>query len=240
VEVGGFSLQAKQAIRLAGQIPTWIAGKMAACLQITATDFAYRLKSFATQAKQELKNQMQAAVVQAGVEATLKCAAFEILQIIQKSVQMLRETTVQENLVLAAARRNCILAWRPDMKAKKLVDCSVQEWCKDLPECGVSHRLHSSWVTDRMKWLDADGVPVEPDWSSCTLAKTVEDMRDFDAVASALDVLPVGEDDLQGPSTKVGGAEFETIQVLLPLFGSVEDSMEQDVCRAAYLQLKPR
>jgi hypothetical protein len=65
-------------------------------------------------------------------------------------------------------------------------------------------------------------------------------MRDFDAVASALEVLPVGEDDLQGPSTKVGGAEFETIQVLLPLFGSVEHSMEQDLCRAAYSQVKPR
>jgi hypothetical protein len=117
-------MQSKQAMRLAGQIPTWIAGKMTACLQIIDTDLAFMLKSFATQVKHEVKTQVQAAAVQAGVEATLKCGAFEILQIIQKSVQMLRGTMVQEHLVLAAARRNGILAWRPDLKAKKLVDCS--------------------------------------------------------------------------------------------------------------------
>ncbi len=64
---GGFSTQAKQALRLAGQVPCWVAGRMAACLQISDTDFALRLNVYATHVKQ-LKTQLQAAVVQAGVE----------------------------------------------------------------------------------------------------------------------------------------------------------------------------
>ena len=168
---GGFSLQAKQAMRAAGQVPVWIAGKMTPCLQITDTDFAFRLKSFANQVKQDVKLQLAAAATQAGLEQTLKCNAFAILKIIQESVKMLRDITVKENLVLAAGRRNGILAWRPNMKEKKLVECSKQAWCKDLPQCGVSHRLQRGWCEHRMEWCDAEGVPLEPDWSQCTLAK---------------------------------------------------------------------
>ena len=122
------------------------------------------------------------------------------------------------------------------MTAKKLVDCSEQEWCKKLPQCGASHRLQRGWVEDRMNWLDADGVPVEPDWATCTLAKSVEDMRDLDAVASVLEVVPVADGEFKGPSVQVGGQEFEIIQVALPMFDSIEEGLEKDVERAVYLQ----
>ena len=234
---GGFSMQAKQAMRLAGQVPAWIAGKMTACLQITDTDFAFRLKAFATEAKLQMRTQLQASSLQAGMESGLRCGAFEILKIITDSVKLLKEATVKENLVLAAGRRNGILAWRPDMKAKKLVDCSEQEWCKKLPECGASHRLQRGWVEDRMKWLDSNGTPLEPDWSTSTLAKSVEDIRDLDAVASALDIIPLAAGELKGPTVKVAGQEFEMIQVALPMFESIEEGLEQDVARAVYLQM---
>ncbi len=89
----------------------------AACLQIIDTDFAFRPKSYATHVKQQLETQLQAAAAQAGMKPTLKCGAFEILKIITDSLKMLKEVTGKENLVLAAARRTGILAWRPDLKA---------------------------------------------------------------------------------------------------------------------------
>ena len=237
---GGFSLQAKQAMKIAGQVPSWIAGKMTAVLQITDTDFAFLMKSYAEEVKREVRVQMEAVAAQAKKEVSLKCGAFEIMQIIAGSLNRLKETTLKKNVVLAAARRNGILAYRPDMKARQLVDCSDQPWCKDLPKCGDSHRLQTGWIEDRMKWRDAEGKPLEPNWADSTLAKTMEDMQDSDAVATALEVVPVAEGGFQGPSVKVGGEKFEVIQVALPMFDSIADDLKEDVERAVYLQRSPK
>ena len=87
-----------------------------------------------------------------------------------------------------------------------------------------------------MNWRDAEGKPFEPNWADSTLAKTMEDMQDFDAVATALEVVPTAEGGLQGPSVKVGGENSEAIQVSLPMFESIADDLEADVKRAVYLQ----
>ncbi len=98
---------------------------------------------------------------------------------------------MKENLVLAVARRSGISAWRPDLKAKKLVDCSAQEWCKKLPQRAAPHLLQRGWLENRMTRLDADRVPVEPDWGASTLVKSVQDTTDLDSVASVLEAVPV-------------------------------------------------
>ena len=240
---GGFSFAAKQAMRIAGQVPAWVAGKMTAVLQITDTDFAHRVKAYSEQAKNDLRVMMQAAAAQSGSDTCdLKCGAYAILKVIAQSVKMLKETTVKENLVLAAGRRNAILAYRPDLKAGKLVDCSGQQWCKDLGKCGASHRLQRAWVENRMQWRDEAGKPLEPRWSDSTLAKTMEDMSDLCAVATALEVVPAADDaeQLQGPKVKVGSQEYEDIQLVLPFFDSIEENMQGDMERAIYLQLSPK
>ena len=112
-------MQAKQAMRLAGQVPAWIAGKMTAVLQITDTDFAFLMKCYAEEVKKEARVQLEAVAAQANKEVTLKCGAFEILQIIAGSLKMLKEVPLKENLVLAAGRRNGILTWRPVSKGTK-------------------------------------------------------------------------------------------------------------------------
>ena len=91
-----------------------------------------------------------------------------------------------------------------------------------------------------MNWRDAEGKPLEPNWADSTLAKTMEDTQDFDAVATALEVGPTAEGGLQGPSVQVGGENFEAIQVSLPMFDSIADDLEQDVERAVYLQRSPK
>jgi hypothetical protein len=237
---GGFSSQAKQAMKIAGQVPTWIAGKMTPVLQITDTDFAFLMKSYAEEVKRDVRVQLEAVAAQANKEVSLRCGALEIMQIIAGSLKKLKEKTMQKNVVLAAARRNGILAYRPDMKTGKLVDCSGQPWCEDLPQRGDSHRLQRGWVEDRMNWRDAEGKPLEPNWADSTLAKTMEDMQDFDAVATALEVVPTAEGWLQGPSVDVGGENFEAIQVSLPMFESIADDLEADVKRAVYLQRSPK
>ena len=233
---GGFSVQAKQAMRIASQVPAWIAGKMTAVLQITDTDFAFLMKKYADEVKRDVRMQMEAVAAQANKETTLKCGAFEILQIIAGSLKKMKETTMQKNLLLAAARRNGILACRPDMKAGKVVDCSDEPWCKDLPKRGDSHRLQRSWAQGRMKWRDAEGKPLEPNWSDSTLAKTMEDMQDFDAVATALEVVPSAEGEFQGPSVQVGGEKF----VALPMFESMAYDLKPDFERAVFLQRSPK
>ena len=233
---GGFSLQAKQAMKIAGQVPSWIAGKMTAVLQITDTDQAYLMKCYAEEVKREVRLELEAVAAQAHKEVSLKCGAFEIMQIIAGALKKLKDTTIQKNVVLAAARRNGILAYRPDMKEKKLVDCSDQPWCRDLPRCGASHRLQKGWVEDRMKWRDAEGKPLEPNWGDSTLVKTMEDMLDNDAVATALEVVPVAEGGFQGPTVKVGGEKYDIIQVALPMFESIADDLKTDMERAVYLQ----
>jgi hypothetical protein len=72
-----------------------------------------------------------------------------------------------------------------------------------------------------MRWLDVTGKPVEPDWRECTLAKTMENMHDLDAVACLQDLVPDADGDLHGPSVKVGGQDFEVIQITLPSLRSL-------------------
>ena len=91
-----------------------------------------------------------------------------------------------------------------------------------------------------MKWRDAEGKPLEPNWADSILPKTMEDVQDFDAVATALEVAPTAEGGFQGPSVKVGGENFEAIQVSLPMFGSIADDLQEDVERAVYLQRSPK
>ena len=129
---GGFSLAARQRMQLVNQIPVWVMGKMTAALQITDTDFAYPLKAYAKSAKEELKQQLKAVAAKAGLPPILKCGAFEILSIIKKSVDQLAVRCRKDNLVLAAARRNGMLAYRRDFEADLPPLC-----CEPPPEAGV-------------------------------------------------------------------------------------------------------
>ena len=87
-----------------------------------------------------------------------------------------------------------------------------------------------------MKWRDAEGKPLEPNWGDSTLVKTMEDMQDNDAVATALEVVPVAEGGFQGPTVKVGGEKYDIIQMALPMFESIADDLKTDMERAVYLQ----
>jgi hypothetical protein len=213
---------------------------MTACLQITDTDFAFRMKALAKSAMERLRLELRATAAKAGVKPKLKCGAYEILRLIKESADQLQEISRKENLVLAAARRNGFLAYRPDFVKKALVRVDDADWCKSLPACAESHRLKAAWSEDRYKWLDADGRPVEPDLSECSLAKTLESHRDNAALAGPGEIT-VKDGDLKGPTVRVGGCQYEEVQIALGEFEGFEDKeLEADTSSASYLQLSAK
>ncbi len=70
-----------------------------------------------------------------------------MMQITVRAQEHLEKENAEKNWVLAAMRRNFMLSWRTDVKAKKFVRSDSQEWAKELPE-GTS-RMRESWYEDR-------------------------------------------------------------------------------------------
>jgi len=140
--------------------------------------------------------QLQAAALKAGQSPSLKCGPYELMKVIHDALKALKAKTLEEDLVMKAALRNGILAWRPCQKTKKLVkvDEETQPWCKGLPKVGDSHRLKREWSENRWEWLNSEGVPLEPNWSECTPAKTLEEQADLDQVQSFAELKPIGEE----------------------------------------------
>ena len=137
---------------------------MTSAVQITDTDFSYRLKSFAAQCGRELKREQEAAAVQSkeGAIEMQNWGCRELIDVVHRSLTKLKEVERAENLTLKSAARNGFLAWRPNMETRKLYDPRGEEWMKGLPQPADSHRLYADWLKDRWSWAP-DGVPMKPD-----------------------------------------------------------------------------
>ena len=73
------------------QTTCFIAGKMTPVLQITDTDFAYRMKSIAAQVGRELKKEQKAAAVQSpeGEMEMTTWGCRELLEIVHRTLERL-------------------------------------------------------------------------------------------------------------------------------------------------------
>ena len=160
---GGKSRCGESLAFAANQAVHFIAGKMASCLQITDTDFAYRVKCSAEQCGRELKREQRAAALQSaeGEHHLETWGSRELLEVVHRSLTMLQAVETSENLTMKSAARNGFLAWRPCMKTRTLYNPRDEEWMKDLPHPADSHRLFGDWLHDRWSWT-AEGVPKEP------------------------------------------------------------------------------
>ena len=168
---GGKSVAGDQVSFAAMQMRSFIAGKMTSCLQPTDTDFSFRLKAFASAEGRKLRQDMQAARVQAVAEGAddedlATWGNRELLEVVHRSLQRLQAVEEKENLTLKSLCRNGFLAWRPDMQTRTLYDCRRDDWMKDLPQPMENHRLYSGWLEDRWSWCK-DGVPEKPSETSC-------------------------------------------------------------------------
>ena len=210
---------ARKAMQLCQSIATWIAGQMTPALQLTDTDAAFPLKSFAKKVKQEILTEQKHAAEAAGMQPVYNCGAEEILRIAGVSHQGLKERQASREWVVAGMARDGHLAYRPSLSKGELVNPwqEEQSWTKGL-KVG-SHRLKEGWLKDRWGWLDGEsGKPIKPDFSRSS-AKRLEAMEHAG-------YMPVGY--TEDHTVKLGGLEFEVPVVNLDGFETTElATMEQ-------------
>ena len=73
------------------------------------------------------------------------------------------------------------LSYRADPVRKALIRCDQEDWMRgreqELPE--ESHRHPSAWWDERYKWINEEGEPLKPDYSTCgQQVRGLEYMRD--------------------------------------------------------------
>ncbi len=117
------------------------------------------------------------------------------------------EMNTRDDLVPAGLRINSILVWRPDLFRGKVYDCSKEEWCENLR--GGSHRMKSSWVQDRMSWLDAEGKPQKADCSRSERATVEADLAEADYVDAELAKFLEGQISIGGKKAEVADITIE-------------------------------
>ena len=147
----------KKATQLTHSIPTWIASKMMPVLQLTDTDVALPLKAAASRAKAQLARELRQQAELTRTRVNFSCGPLQIIKIAAEAHKAIAEINARDELALGGLRSNATLVWRPDLARGKFYDCSKEVWCKDL-KIG-SHRMKSSWLQDRVRWLDAKGKP---------------------------------------------------------------------------------
>ena len=175
---GALSADSREHMSLIGQVPAWVMGKMTAAVQVTDTDVAMRLKARSREAHDKMRLELLKLAEAEGTRAVFKMTVYEVLRVLLESIESLRVTFFEENTLLAAARRNGWLAYRPNLALGKLVRCDEQEWCKDLKQ--GSSRIKHSWLQDRFDWLDPEtGRPQMPDFDTMGAGvQCVEDMEE--------------------------------------------------------------
>jgi hypothetical protein len=152
----GQSGQTRLVQSLAQQIPSRVYGGVTCLIQVTDTDFSWSFKAAVAQAQMHERQQQKLAAKVLGVAPEFKCNHREIVKILHEAQKAQQVREMEKPWILAAARRNGWLHYRPDFLKNKLVDCADQEWAADKPE--GSYRFPSRWLEERGSWLK-NGVP---------------------------------------------------------------------------------
>ena len=174
----GVAVTARKAMALALQIPCYVQGHCTPLVQITDTDFSFSFKAGAKTVQSAERQEQRAAAKLLGVKPQFKCGARQILKICSKSQALQVERQRDRPWILAAARRNGWLAWRPNLATGKLEDCSLQDWAADL-RLGC-YRLPSEWLVERLQWLDEAGVPLKPNFGTFESAAALAAQQEAD------------------------------------------------------------
>ena len=216
------SAKAKATMQVINQIEANIMGKMTPVLQLTDTDFARQLKAISEEIKDEVRQELKLKALQEKVPASYKCFAYEVLKILQGSLKKLQVQTDKDLSVLKAARRNGMLAYRPDFEKMQLVRADSQSWAAGMPE--GSHRIKSSWLDSRYAWLDTSGRPKSPDFEQMEVAKSLADMEEIEYCNQE--------------ATRIGGVLYEQVALDLGEVDLDKDDKEA-VEDMAYKQTHP-
>jgi hypothetical protein len=154
---------------------------MTACLQVTDTDVAYRLKARMRDHWQQLKAGLKKKAKEQETRAQFKTGAFEMLQVVKAAHDDMVKVNFETGFLLQAMRRNFLLSWRPSLSRGTLVRSDSQAWAQQLPE--GSHRIAEGWAKGRYSWVkELEGGKVEalpPKWSDQEAAAELADLEEI-------------------------------------------------------------
>ena len=142
--------------KTASQLPSWIRGKMTAVQQVTDTDVGQPFKLLVTEEQNRLRRELRQAAESAGQGMpSFKCGYYEMIRVAYETFVQLKELQYSRGTLLAAARRNGWLSFRPSLSSGKMEDSSQQAWASGYPE--GNHRMKHSWIEARKRLIDESG-----------------------------------------------------------------------------------
>ncbi|CAE7200793.1 unnamed protein product, partial [Symbiodinium sp. CCMP2592] len=171
-----WSVSGAESLFYSQSLQTVIGPKLTASLQLTDTDYARSFKSLARSAMDDLRHAGQTALLAAGGKEFWRASHLDMATAVVQAQTKMSERQASKDWIVSGLRRNGLLAYRPDFSKQTLVPL------KDEDCCGASMgsaRTKPAWLKDRYSWLDASGIPAQPDWSALHGAKVVADLVEW-------------------------------------------------------------
>jgi hypothetical protein len=130
-----------------------------------------------------LRAELRAKAAAEKVRPQLNAGAFEIMWALSKAHAEIVSQNLEQEFVLAAARRNFFLSWRPALSQGRFIRTDSEPWCLQFPE--GSHRIDQQWAKERYQWLSPDRrLSALPDWRLQEKASEEADLEEISYVES--------------------------------------------------------
>jgi hypothetical protein len=155
---GCLTESSRGAMFLAQQFPSWIAGKMTPCCQITDSDVVFPVKAQAKIAEDNVRREFKSIADENNDKVDWSCGPYEILRISAEAI-INSKADFDGGGILSAGVRNGQLSWRPNLLTRRLERTDKQQWCMDLKNKKGeavrlgSHRIQNAWLEERHQWL---------------------------------------------------------------------------------------
>ena len=143
--------EAEAAMQAGWQIQALIQGGMTPVLQITDTDLARLLKVYAVEAKEEIRADLHSKAKLLGHRTDFELGTYECIKVVCEALKKLKATVADTDLVLAAAVRNGLLAYRPNLLTGKMERSDEGGWSGGGG--ATSHLFDPTWVGALQSYL---------------------------------------------------------------------------------------
>ena len=173
-----FTDSAAEAMALANQLSCLVAEKCTSKRQITDTDFCKQFKALVRSKLTEMRSEWQTQIRDS--HSVWKFGPKEIVTAVVHAQEFLSDKNLRDQWVLRAAVRNGLLVYRPNPQTGKLEELLSQKWAQELKLEMGTKRYKPEYLSDRLKWLNSEGVPVDADWNLSEVAKSITDLQVWD------------------------------------------------------------
>ena len=224
-----FSESATQSMALANQLSCLVAEKCTSRLQITDTDFSKQFKALVRAKLSELRTAWHQAMRSgAEPESLWRVGPYEIVASVVHAQEAMAAKNAEDAWVLRSAVRNGILAYRPNPASQKLEPLLDQDWARAMGLGFGTKRYPADWLSQRLRWRDAEGVPLIADWGLSESAKEISDLQVWDYYNP--DPSEAQDADAQ---------EAEDVDAQDDLGGAIEDSLKLELQNSLSLRIAP-